>query len=139
MSTFAKTVFFDFLKISVLDIRCLYLSPPISYMVYHLNCNVFKSSGNNHSNYIFGIITDEIAISKFVNRTKYCNTNLSDTCTALPSINNLTTTVTFPVNYGTLVPVGCNTGNTLSGDSSITCEKDTAFVYTAEPVCNQGK
>ena len=100
---------------------------------------VFKSSGNNHSNYIFGMITDEIAISKFVNRTKYYNTILSDTCTALPSINNLTTTVTFPVNYGTAVSVGCNTGNTLSGDSSITCEKDNAFRYTAEPVCNQGK
>ena len=87
----------------------------------------------------YDTVTDEIAISKFVNRTKYCNTNLSDTCTALPSINNLATTVTFPVNYGTLVSVGCNTGNTLSGDSSITCEKDTAFVYTDEPVCNQRK
>ena len=69
----------------------------------------------------------------------YYNTNLSDTCTALPSINNLATTVAFPVNYGTLVSVGCNTGNTLSGDSSITCEKDTTFRYKDEPVCNQGK
>ena len=71
----------------------------------------------------------------------YCNTNtnLSDTCTKLPSINNLATTVTFPVNYGTLVSVGCNTGNTLSGDSSITCEKGSEFTFNTQPACTLGE
>ena len=63
---------------------------------------------------------------------------ISDTCTALPSIDNLNTTETFPVNYGTLVSVGCNTGHTLSGDGSITCEKDTEFTFSNAPVCNIG-
>ena len=64
---------------------------------------------------------------------------ISDTCTALPSIDNLGTTDTLPVNYGTALSVGCNTGHTLSGDSSITCERGTVFTYINQPICNIGK
>ena len=64
---------------------------------------------------------------------------VSDTCTALPSIDNLETTETLPVNYGTVLSVGCNTGHTLSGDSSITCERGIVFTYTNQPICNIGK
>ena len=63
---------------------------------------------------------------------------VSDTLTALPSIDNLKTTDTFPGIYGTALSVGCNTGHTLSGDSSITCEKDAVFTYTNQPICNIG-
>ena len=64
---------------------------------------------------------------------------VSDTCTALQNIDNLITTETFPVDYGTVVSVECNTGHTLSGDSSITCEKGTTFIFGNEPVCNIGE
>ena len=64
---------------------------------------------------------------------------VSDTCTALPSIDNLETTETLPVNYDTALLVGCNTGHTLSGDSSITCERGTVFTYINQPICNIGK
>ena len=65
--------------------------------------------------------------------------NVSDKCTALPSIDNLITTETFPVDYSTEVSVECSTGHTLSGDSSITCEQGTTFNFEDEPVCNIGR
>ena len=64
---------------------------------------------------------------------------VSDTCTALPSIDNLETEETFPVDYGTVVSVDCSTGYTLSGSSSITCEQGTTFNSVNEPVCNISK
>ena len=64
---------------------------------------------------------------------------VSDTCTALPNIDNLETTETLPVNYGTVLSVECNTGHTLSGDSSLTCERGTVFTYINQPICNIGK
>ena len=65
--------------------------------------------------------------------------NIPDTCTALPSIDNLNTNETFPVYYGDVVSVGCNTGHTLSGNRSITCEKGTVFTYSSEPICMKCK
>ena len=64
---------------------------------------------------------------------------VSDTCTALPNIDNLITTETFPVDYSTEVSVECNTGHTLSGDSSITCVQGTTFNYGSVPVFDIGK
>ncbi|XP_063677750.1 sushi, von Willebrand factor type A, EGF and pentraxin domain-containing protein 1-like [Bolinopsis microptera] len=59
-----------------------------------------------------------------------------DTCTGVPNIPNLTSPGTeFPVEYGSLVTVTCQSGSSLQGDGVITCQSGTEFVHEAEPSC----
>ena len=62
----------------------------------------------------------------------------TDTCDA-PSIENLVTEITFPINYGTRLTVTCAEGHTLIGDNMITCLKGDRYTYRTEPSCNRSK
>ena len=60
-------------------------------------------------------------------------------CTGLPSDSNLLiTTQRFPVEYGALVTVLCDPGNSmeLRGDTVITCTDGVQFASTDKPRCN---
>ena len=63
----------------------------------------------------------------------------SDTCTGLPSyIANLITTAEFPVDYGSELTVLCEENYSLTGDNTLTCQKDTEFIFTQQPECVLG-
>ena len=51
----------------------------------------------------------------------------SETCTQLPNIDNLISDSSFPINYGQLVTVKCDSGYILTGKNVITCIKDSQF------------
>ena len=45
----------------------------------------------------------------------------------------------FPVKLGTKVTVKCSNGySKTSGDDEVTCDGDTEYTYTVEPVCQKG-
>ena len=50
---------------------------------------------------------------------------------------SLTTEVSFPVSYNTVVTVSCLGGNELRGDNVITCNQNTDFVFSVRPKCNE--
>ena len=64
---------------------------------------------------------------------------ISDKCTNIPDIDKLRTEQTFQVDYGAAVIVGCEEGNTLSGDGTITCKSGNTFTWNTEPQCVIGK
>ncbi|KAL5265953.1 hypothetical protein ACHWQZ_G006558 [Mnemiopsis leidyi] len=58
-------------------------------------------------------------------------------CESLPpDIENLKTETVFPVSHGTVVTVGCKGSMELRGDSVITCDDGTAFIFVEKPKCN---
>ena len=52
---------------------------------------------------------------------------------------NLTTTATFPLVTGTTVDVTCDTRYMNTGDGTVTCDRDTSYLYVDEPLCSLGK
>ena len=57
-----------------------------------------------------------------------------------PTWDNLQTDTTFPLFYGTLLTVTCDTGYELEGSDTITCNHDTTFTFQDQPTCvEQGK
>ena len=59
-------------------------------------------------------------------------------CTGLPpGVSSLTTEMTFPVSYNTVVTVSCAGDNELRGDNVITCNQDTDFKFSVKPKCNE--
>ena len=47
------------------------------------------------------------------------------------------TGTTFPVLFGTLVTVTCDTGYRLEGSNTVTCDRDTTFTFLEQPACIQ--
>ena len=43
----------------------------------------------------------------------------------------------FPVVFGTLVKVACDTGYELKGSNTIVCDKNTTFTLMEQPACIQ--
>ena len=61
----------------------------------------------------------------------------SEACSDLPTdIADLKTDMSFPVSYGTVVPVSCSGDRKLRGNIMITCNQDTDFKFWIEPKCN---
>ena len=62
-------------------------------------------------------------------------------CTGLdPSWMHLTTTATFPLVTGTTLYVSCGTVGYMNiGDSTLTCNKNSSYIYVDEPECSPGK
>lgn len=54
------------------------------------------------------------------------------------SWTNIRTETSFPVPPGTKVTVACERGYTHSGDSTVTCLKDTEFQHSSAPICTLG-
>ena len=48
------------------------------------------------------------------------------------------TTAEFPVDYGSIVTVLCEENYSLTGDNTLTCQKDTEFTFTQQPECVLG-
>ena len=64
---------------------------------------------------------------------------LTGTCTGLPSGKNWRTEAYFPVRNRTLIFVACTAGHSLTkGDTAITCDKDSEFIFGDEPICELG-
>ena len=64
---------------------------------------------------------------------------IAGTCTELPLGKHLRSDSLFPVNTGSNVFVSCIPGYSLTqGDSTITCEMDSQFLYENEPICELG-
>ena len=63
---------------------------------------------------------------------------LPEVCIGLPhDISSLTTEMSFPVSYNTVVTVSCSGDNELRGDNVITCNQDTDFNFSFKPKCNE--
>ena len=61
------------------------------------------------------------------------------TCTGLPGGKNWRTEASFPVMDGTLIFVACTAGHSLTkGDTAITCDKGSEFIFGDEPICELG-
>ena len=61
-------------------------------------------------------------------------------CDKLPtSWTGVTTDITFPIMFGTEVPVRCSDGYSKTrGDDEVTCEGDENYKYSDVPVCLRG-
>ena len=51
----------------------------------------------------------------------------------------MTTETQFPLPPGSEVSLKCSTGYTLTGDTTVTCEKGETFSFTILPVCELGR
>ena len=58
-----------------------------------------------------------------------------DKCGSLPDTPNLITNTEFPVQYGVVLTVNCETGYYLSGFETITCIKDKIYSSHEDPTC----
>ena len=65
--------------------------------------------------------------------------NFAVSCSGLhKSWSNIITETRFPVPPGTEITLGCETGYSLSGDSIVTCLRNTDFQHSSVPVCTRG-
>ena len=81
------------------------------------------------------------------NIDRYCvhvksffNIHSSSACTGL-SDTNMIADKSFPIEYGVIVYVSCETGYDLEGSSTVTCEEGNSYKYDNPPACidNLGK